>query len=78
MDYIGVDFEWKDAEGIGVDKSTGKVIVEVNEKYKRPLEVNSLIADNTKARQVLGWKPRISFEQMIKEMIDNDVLSFSK
>jgi len=78
MDYIGVEFEWRDSEGVGVDKTTGKVLVEVNDKYKRPLEVNSLIADTTKARQVLGWKPRISFEQMIKEMIDNDVLSFSK
>ena len=78
MDYIGIEFEWKDAEGIGIDKATGNVIVEVNDKYKRPLEVNSLIADTTKAKQMLGWKPKISFEQMIQEMIDNDVLSFSK
>lgn len=75
--HIDVEIEWDEGQEIGRDKN-GTVIVEVNPKYKRPLEVNALIADATKANTELGWKPEITFEQMIKEMIENDILSFSK
>ena len=74
---IDVEIEWDEDKEIGRDKN-GTILVEVNAKYKRPLEVNALIADATKANTELGWKPEISFEQMIKEMIESDILSFSK
>ena len=75
---IDIELEWNDDLEQGTDKTTGKVIVEVNPKYKRPLEVNSLIADTTKATSKLNWTPKISFEKMIEEMVENDILSFSK
>ena len=76
--YIGVDLAWDDTKEQGIDSATGEVVVQCNTKYKRPLEVNSLIADPRKANTELGWAPQISFEQMIKEMVKNDILSFSK
>ena len=75
---IGVELVWDGEKEQGINSATGEVVVEVNAKYKRPLEVNSLIADPKKANTELGWVPEISFEQMIEEMVDNDILSFSK
>lgn len=75
---IDVTLEWHEELEQGIDKNTGKVIVAVNKKYKRPLEVNALISNPSKANTQLGWIPQISFSQMIKEMVDNDILSFSK
>ena len=70
---INIELEWNENEGIGTNKNTNEIIVEVNEKYKRPLEVNSLIADPTKAKNELNWKPTIGFDKMISEMIENDI-----
>lgn len=75
---IDITLEWNNEEEIGTDAATGKVLVEVNSKYKRPLEVNALVADTTKAQTQLGWQPKIDFQQMIEEMVANDILSFSK
>lgn len=75
---IGVKLLWDDEKEQGIDSATSKVVVEVNPKYKRPLEVNSIIANPSKANTELGWTPQISFKQMIKEMVENDILSFSK
>ena len=70
---INIELEWNENEGIGINKNTNEVMVEVNEKYKRPLEVNSLVADPTKANNELNWKPTIGFDTMISEMIENDI-----
>lgn len=56
----------------------GKVVVEIKEEYYRPAEVDSLEADTKKAREVLGWKPRYKFEDIIAEMIDSDLTSSRK
>ena len=68
--YFGMNIEWK-GEGIqevGVDKNTGKTVVKVNDKYFRPSEVESLLGDPTKAKQKLGWEPKITFDQLIEDM----------
>ncbi len=74
---IDIELDWNENEGIGRNKNTNEIMVEVNEKFKRPLEVNSLIADPTKANRELNWKPTINFDTMINEMIENDISSIS-
>ena len=54
-------------------KDTGKTIVRVGKKYFRPTEVETLLGDARKAKKILKWKPKISFNQMIKEMIESDL-----
>jgi GDPmannose 4,6-dehydratase len=72
----GIELEWH-GEGVdekGVDKATGKVLVEVDPKYFRPTEVEQLLGDPTKARTLLGWNPtRTSFEDLVKIMIKSDM-----
>jgi GDPmannose 4,6-dehydratase len=75
IDYIGIDVEWV---GDGVEeklvaKSSRKVIVEIDSKYYRPAEVDTLLGDYSKAKKVLGWEPTIRFDSLIKIMIDNDL-----
>ena len=68
---VGIDIEWE-GEGvneIGTDTNTGKVLVEVDPKYYRPAEVELLIGDSSKARKKLGWKPKVTFEELIKKMM---------
>jgi len=72
---LGIDLEWQE-KGLnekGTDKKTGKVIVEVDPRYFRPAEVESLLGDSTKAREKLGWRPKTSFEELIKEMVQSDL-----
>ena len=79
VDYIGIDTEWV-GEGINeklVTKSSGKVIIEIDEKYYRPAEVDILLGDYSKAKEVLGWQPVVTFENLVKIMINNDEKLFS-
>ncbi len=73
---VGIELEWI-GEGIdekGVDKSTGKILVEVDPKYFRPAEVDQLLGNPTKAKTQLGWNPRkTSFEELVKIMIESDM-----
>jgi GDPmannose 4,6-dehydratase len=68
--YFGMNIKWegKDLEEVGIDIDTNKVIVRVNPKYFRPSEVESLIGDASKAKKVLGWKPKITFKQLVEDM----------
>ncbi len=72
----GIDIEFK-GEGVdekGYDKATGKVLIEVDPKYFRPCEVDTLLGDPTKAKTKLGWNPRkTSFEQLVKIMMKHDL-----
>jgi GDPmannose 4,6-dehydratase len=68
--YFGMNIVWE-GEGldeVGKDKNTGKVVVKVNPKYFRPSEVETLLGDASKAKQVLGWEPKISFKQLVEDM----------
>jgi GDPmannose 4,6-dehydratase len=73
---LGIHVTWK-GEGVdekGYDES-GKCIVAVDPRYFRPTEVETLLGDPTKAHQKLGWKPKISFEQLVSEMVREDLSS---
>lgn len=73
--YNGIELEWKGGglEEKGIDKATGKVLVEVSPDFFRPTDVVNLWGDPTKARTVLGWNPRkTSYEQLAKIMAEHD------
>ena len=68
--YFGMSIAWE-GEGlneVGIDKLTKKEVVRVSPKYFRPAEVETLLGDATKAKQKLGWEPKISFEQLVEDM----------
>jgi GDPmannose 4,6-dehydratase len=68
--YFGMNVVWE-GEGlneVGIDKNTRKTIIKVNPKYFRPAEVETLLGDATKAKEKLGWEPKISFEQLVEDM----------
>jgi GDPmannose 4,6-dehydratase len=71
--YFGMQITWR-GEGIdevGYDIFTGNEIIKVSPKYFRPAEVDTLLGDATKAKEKLGWKPKISFEQLVGDMCIN-------
>jgi GDPmannose 4,6-dehydratase len=68
--YFGMKIAW-DAEGldeVGIDKLTKKTVIQVNPKYFRPAEVETLLGDASKAKEKLGWEPKISFKQLVEDM----------
>jgi len=76
----GFNIRW---EGTGVDEKgidaeTGQTLVEVDPRYFRPTEVDLLLGDATKAKEKLGWEPRISFKQLVREMVQEDLRLFKK
>jgi len=77
---VGIKIEWK-GKGIdekGINPATGKTIVEVDSKYFRPSEVDLLVGDASKAKKKLGWQPKHSIEDLVKEMVASDVKLFEK
>ena len=74
--HAGIELEWRD-KGMnekGIDKATGKVLVEVDPKYFRPADVEQLLGDPTKAKEKLGWNPRqTSFKELVKKMTEFDL-----
>jgi GDPmannose 4,6-dehydratase len=76
---LDLEIVWK-GEGVnekGFDKS-GECIVSVDPIYYRPTEVETLLGDPTKAQKNLGWKPKISFDELVKEMVQEDLLTAKK
>ena len=73
---VGIDLRWE-GEGVeerGIDITTGRVLVEVDPKYFRPAEVETLLGDPTKAKELLGWNPsKTSFEELVRIMVRHDV-----
>ena len=72
---LGYEIEWQ-GSGVdekGIDKNTGRVLVEVDPRYFRPAEVELLWGDSTKARTELGWEPKYSFMDLVKEMVQSDL-----
>ena len=67
---FGFNIEWmgEGLDEIGIDKTTKRTIVAVNEKYFRPAEVESLLGDATKAKEKLGWEPKTTFKQLVEDM----------
>lgn len=74
--HAGIELEWQGGgvDEKGIDKATGRVLVEVDPKYFRPAEVEQLLGDPTKARKTLGWNPRkTSFEELVEIMVRHDM-----
>ena len=73
-ELLDLELTWS---GVGVDEVAmdqgGNIIVAVDPRYFRPTEVETLMGDATKARRELGWVPRTSFTQLVREMIDCDL-----
>jgi len=69
---IELEFKGKGVNEVGIDKKTGKTIIEVDPKYFRPTEVDLLVGDATKAAEKLGWKPEYSLDELISEMVVAD------
>ncbi len=71
----GFDIEWKGkgVNEIGFDKNTGKELIFVSEDYYRPAEVDELLGDSTKAKEKLGWEPKIDFKSLVKIMVESDL-----
>ena len=73
--YLGRKINWK-GDGVnekGYDLETNNLIVEVDPKYFRPTEVDSLLGDPSKAKNKLGWRPKITLKEMVHEMMENDI-----
>jgi GDPmannose 4,6-dehydratase len=72
--FLDMRIKWvgEGAEEKGID-TAGNVVVAIDPRYYRPTEVNSLLGDPGKARRELGWKPRVSFQDLVKEMAEEDL-----
>ena len=70
----GYNIDWKGSglDECGVDRKTGRTLVRIDEKYFRPAEVDQLLGDSTKAKNVLGWEPKIKFDKLVELMVDSD------
>ncbi len=70
----GINIIWKGKgrEEVGLDASTGKVLIEIDPRYYRPTEVDLLIGDPSKAKEKLGWEPKVRLEELVKIMIKAD------
>jgi len=71
---LGMNIEWK-GKGInekGIDKQSGKTLIEVDKEYFRPTEVEMLIGDYSKAKRLLGWQPTVKFNELVKMMVKAD------
>ena len=73
---VDIDIEWK-GEGVdekGYNKATGECIVEVDPRYFRPTEVETLLGDPTKAKEKLGWVPKITLDELVTERVEHDLM----
>jgi len=74
---LGIHLRWEGA-GIdekGYDTASGRCVVAVDPRYFRPTEVETLLGDPTKAREKLGWVPKISFDELVREMVREDLIA---
>ena len=75
FEELGYDIEFV-GEGVnekGIDKATGKTLIEVDPRYFRPAEVDLLLGDSSKARRELGWAPKYDLKALVKEMVESDL-----
>ncbi len=72
---VGTEIVWKGKgiDEIGIKKGSNSVIVKIDKSFYRPTDVYNLVGDSTKARKILGWKPRISFKNLIKIMVQDEL-----
>ncbi|MNJ86285.1 GDP-mannose 4,6-dehydratase [compost metagenome] len=73
--YVGFDIVWEGTgvDEVGIDRNTGKKIIEINPKYFRPTEVDLLIGDATKAKNKLQWEAKVELDELVKIMMEHDI-----
>ncbi len=72
---LGIALKWE-GEGVnekGINLANNKIIVAVDPRYFRPTEVETLLGDPSKAKKELGWEPKITFDELVKEMVETDL-----
>ncbi len=72
---VGIAINWRGrgVEEEGLEQGSDRILVKINPRYFRPTEVDTLLGDATKARTILGWQPRSSFKEMVREMVVADL-----
>lgn len=72
---LEIPLEWRGSglEEVGVDSVTGKTIIAVSPKFFRPSEVDILLGDPSRAKQELGWKPKVSYKELVRLMVESDL-----
>jgi GDPmannose 4,6-dehydratase len=70
---IAIEWRGQGLEERGIDRATGRVLVEVDPRYLRPTEVDALLGDPGKARMKLGWRASTTFELLVELMVDADL-----
>ncbi|ABK43940.1 GDP-mannose 4,6-dehydratase [Magnetococcus marinus MC-1] len=70
---MSIRWQGEGIDEVGIDETSGKTVVRVNPRYFRPTEVETLLGDPSKARRELGWQPRITFQELVEEMVAEDL-----
>jgi len=80
FEEIGIKIEWKgvDVDEVGVNTLNGEILVQVNKKYYRDIDIECLIGDASKAKRELGWEPKITFKKLVSEMVRSANTFFRK
>ena len=73
LKWGGIKWEGKGINEIGRRLDTNEIVIKIDQKYFRPCEVNSLVGDASKASKKLGWEPKITLEELVRDMIKNDM-----
>ena len=75
-----VAIEWRGSgvDETGIDKASGRLLVEVDPRYFRPTEVDTLQGDASKAHDRLGWRHRTSFSELVQEMVESDLVAVAR
>lgn len=73
--HVGQTIEWSgsDVDEVGIDATTGQVVVRIDPRYYRPCEVEQLLGNPAKAKRQLGWEPQVKFEELVQIMTDGDL-----
>ena len=74
--YIGKEIEWRGTgvDEVGIEKGTNIVRIKINPKYFRPTEVDLLLGDASKAKRELSWSPKVSFDNLVIDMMEADII----
>ena len=77
---VGIKIAWKGKgiKEVGYDKKTNKIHIKIDKIYFRPNEVEYLKGDYTKIKKLLGWKPKVNFNQLVNIMVDEDLNNLKK
>ncbi|CDK30745.1 GDP-mannose 4,6-dehydratase [Candidatus Babela massiliensis] len=77
---IGIDIVWEgqNEDEIGINKANNQILIKVDPKFFRPTEVHYLLGDSKKARSLLQWRPKTSFRELVKLMVENDCKNYNE